>query len=462
MTKLDPMRLGQHVAEREDAALAADDAGRESTRRFLADYAARPGAPGVGAAARGSAGRRGSPARPFTPAAPGLRLALRLGLAAVVAAVALLALKDVLFAPAPLTFTIGGAGERGVLRDWASAPDDAVLPIRFSDGTQVELAPRARARVIAVSERGAEIVIESGRARLDVVPARPAPGGDSPWRVSLGPFSVEVKGTRFDVGWDPRTDDFSLDLLEGSVRVSGCQAGHAHTLVAGQGVRASCSQKRWSLIAVSAANAAASDTSDADARDAEVASPPDPATSLRPEDDARQPAPAETRAAAPRSGARATEPRSWQSLAARGHYAAAFERALAAGFDAECERVGASDLVLLGDTARLSGDAARARAAYQAARRRFDGSRGAAQAAFGLGRLSVQADPAEAIEWFERSLREAPRGPLAAAAHDWIFELVGETGSAARRRQVAERYLEHHPDGAHADDARRLIEDDGR
>ena len=505
MTELDLTRLGRHVAEREDAALAADDAGTsEGTRRSVAEYAARTGAereggdagaaalgregaaPGTGGAARrgrerwfGLGPKHGRGSRTRGAGAPALGLRLGLVAMAAVVAVGLFALKEV--APAPLSFTIGANGESGVLRDWASAPDDASLPIRFSDGTRVLLEPQARARVVALSERGAEVVIESGRAHLDVVPARAPVAGESPWRVSLGPFSVEVKGTRFDVEWDPRTDDFALDLFEGSVRVSGCQEGHAHTLVAGQGVRASCSQKRWSLVSVSeATGSSASGATGAGATGAGAASagaagagpvvhPAAGAGGALGEDAggasvAAGAAGAKVVRGRGASAARAQQAsaRSWQALALHGHYSEAFERALDAGFDSECERVGASDLVLLGDTARLGGDAARARAAYLAARRRFDDSPAAAQAAFGLGRLAVKSNPREAIEWFERSLREAPKGPLAAAAHDWLFELVGETGTPSRRREAARRYLEQHGDGAHAEDAQRILEGNER
>jgi hypothetical protein len=354
VTELDLTRLGRHVAEREDAALAADDAGAvEGTRRFVAEYAARTDAEregaalGAGAAGRGRwfglgpklGRRRGTRSETPGTGAPALGFSLGLAAMAAVVAVVLFALKDVVFAPAPLSFTIGANGESGVLRDWESAPDDASLLIRFSDGTRVLLEPRARARVVAVTERGAEVVIESGRAHLDVMPA-PAPvPGESPWRVSLGPFSVEVKGTRFDVEWDPRTDDFALDLFEGSVRVSGCQEGHAHTLVAGQGVRASCSQKRWSLVSVSEAvgssssAAAGAGTSSAGATGAGPAARlPGGASSERVPgagdafgEDAEgakgeageKPSPGRGRSTA---RARPASPQSWQALALRGHY----------------------------------------------------------------------------------------------------------------------------------------------
>jgi hypothetical protein len=479
VTELDLRRLGRHVAEQQEAQLEAAraaegaDAAGERTRRFLAEYAARrDGEPRAHGEARSHDAARGRGRRLAFGGERGQR-AVRVwrwvGLAALVA-VALFALKAAFAPPAPLSFTVGPASEPGVLRDWESAPDDARLPIRFSDGTRVELEPSARARVVAVTHRGAEIVVESGRAHIDVVPAPVS--GESPWRVSLGPFAVEVKGTRFDVEWDPQSGDFALDLFEGTVRVSGCHEGHSHTLVAGQGVRASCSEKRWTLVSVSEAEAAEA-AAPVGSRTAEAVAPipSEEAAAAVPEtlapaprETARPTGPSAVTGSRPTTGSRgvtgprAVTPRSWQALALDGHYSAAFERALEAGFESECERVGASDLALLGDIARLNGDDARARAAYLAVRQRFDASPAAAQAAFALGRLAVKSDRSAALEWFERSLREAPRGPLAPAAHDWLFELGVETGSPARRREVAQRYLDDHPDGAHAEDARRLLE----
>ncbi len=164
------------------------------------------------------------------------------------ALVGVFALKEAVFWKPPLSFTIGTSSESGVLRDWEDAPEDAPLPIHFSDGTLVELQPNARARVVGVGRAGADVVIESGRAQVDVAPAHFRVPGESPWRLSLGPFSVEAMGTRFDVEWDPRSDNFELDLHEGSVTVSGCERDRSITVVAGQGVRASCSRKQWTVL----------------------------------------------------------------------------------------------------------------------------------------------------------------------------------------------------------------------
>jgi hypothetical protein len=447
-------RLGRHVAEQENARLDAAEP-HEGARRFLAEYAARR-SQNENLDQEKEPGPASAPQEGRGPSSP--RMWLRLSLAALLV-VGLFALKEAVFWHPALSFTVGS--ETGVLRDWESAPDDARLPIRFSDGTTVDLEAGARARVVAVGRAGAEIVIESGRAHVDVVPVRLRVPGESPWRVSLGPFSVEVKGTRFDVEWQPHLDEFALDLFEGSVRVSGCESGTSHTLVAGQGVRASCSKKQWSLVTLGEA-----------AREAPEV--PAPAPPVAPADAASpQAAPSDGRAAgdsvAPQTSARkaaparagdATAPRSWRTLARQGHYAAAYEAALGIGFEAECERLDADDLALLGDTARLNGDRRRAELAYRAARQRFAGSPGAARAAFALGRLAVKTDPLAAIRWFESYAREQPGGPLISAADDWLFELVGASGTPARRREIARAYLEDHPQGAHAADARRILDAD--
>jgi hypothetical protein len=182
------------------------------------------------------------------------------------------ALKERVFWDPPLSFTVGADAESGVLHDWESAPDDATLALRFSDGTLVTLEPKARARVVAVGRAGAQIVIESGRARVEVKAARFRVPGESPWRVRLGDFSVEAESARFDVGWAPRADGFAIAVLDGSVTANGCDDRRSLQLGAGEGLTASCSQHRWQPVA--AADALASVPIEADSPP--TAAPPTP------------------------------------------------------------------------------------------------------------------------------------------------------------------------------------------
>lgn len=431
--------LGAHVAEQQEHLLSG--AGSEATRRQLALYVA-------------ARAERRSRSR-FTP---GRRVWVPLALSALLLLV-LFGARGLLW-PA-LEFQVGSAAQPGLLPAWASAPPGESLPIRFSDGTRIVLAPEARARVVAVGRAGAELVLESGRARLDVVPARRWPG-ERPWRIDGGPFSVEVKGTRFEVSWDPRADQFSLDLFEGTVSVEGCGRDTAVQVVAGQGVRASCAEKRWSVAPLSELGAAPVATPP-------VATPPvAPPRVTEPEPPVSPPAVMEPASPAPsalrprRSPASRPQERAlpgWSELARGGRYAEAYVSAQRVGFETECESAGAEDVLLLGDVARLAGEPAGAARAYEAVRRRFSGSSSAARAAFALGRLRVEADRAGAERWFETYVREEPRGPLVQAAHDWLFELAVSSGQSQRQQARARSYLELYPTGAHAEDARRLLAD---
>lgn len=428
MSERELAALGRHVARRVDARLAGappDEAARRRLAEYVAQRASEPRA------------RRATPRR-----APLYALAC-----AALVVLAVVSLADRL-RPA-LSFSVGKSAAPGQLMTWESAPPDAPLPLRFSDGTRVELEPGARARVVALGRVGADVVLESGRAHVDVVPVRGRLPGERAWRVSTGPFTVEVKGTRFDVGWDAARAELALDLFEGSVVVQGCGDGEQRSLEAGQGLRASCTGERWKvapLAALAASEAAASAA--AVSAEAVMSEPAPPVAVAEPE-----PAPSVTRRAprAPRAA------RTWQALARAGHAAPAYRAALAE-FDALCERAPASDLWLLGDVARLNDDTGRARIAYQSLRRRFPGSALAAQAAYALGRLEVGHSRGEAMGWFERYLAEQPSGSLAAAAHDWLLELSLQGSDRERQRAIARRYLERQPAGAHAQDARRILE----
>lgn len=417
--------LFEHVATSEDVLLAASPPS-EAARRQLAEYVAQR-----------------SPRRPRLLESRRSRWTL-LSLAAALAC-GVFATRS-LWSDSSLTFSVGTSAASGALGTWQSAPEDGRLPLRFSDGTRVELEPKARARVVAIGPYGAEIVLESGAAHLDVVPVRKHAPGGSPWRVSTGPFSVEVKGTRFDVAWDPGADEFSLDLFEGSVVVKGCGPEAGHVISAGQGVRASCGRAAWAIVPLGQAASSAA-----------------PATQAAPTE-----VPATQDAlAAPGSSGRAAPSRatsgnrragSWQALARAGRYQRAYAQLTSSDFEAEYASASAQELLLLGDVARLSGDTERARRSYAALRRRFPGDEAASQAAFALGRASLDQDPRAAAQWFDVYLEERPHGPLAQAALDRLLELAVADGDAGRLAEVARTYLDRYPSGSHASLARRILQ----
>ncbi|HEY8073270.1 MAG TPA: FecR family protein [Labilithrix sp.] len=140
--------------------------------------------------------------------------------------------------PAPrteaLTFHVAQA-ERGVVGAFLAAPAEREMPLAFSDGTNIRLAPLAKARVSEVGPNGARVLLESGVVHAEVV-HRP----DAHWSVDAGPFEVRVTGTKFDVAWDPSEASIVVELREGSVVVTGCTLGEGRRVVAGEKLHVSC------------------------------------------------------------------------------------------------------------------------------------------------------------------------------------------------------------------------------
>lgn len=304
---------------------------------------------------------------------------------------------------------------------WLGAPDDARLPLEFSDGTRVELAPRARARVRELRADGAHLELDDGRLRLHVTPRRGAR-----WQLDAGPFGVRVTGTRFDVSYVKSEDRFELTLEEGEVILHGCVFGSGRKLAPGQTVRASC--RKPSLdVSYGPARAPEASPSESPAKATlELAAPP-PATAATP---AKLPE------------ARATDANENTSKLAA-------ERAPARTAGAE---------ELLADAARHAGAPSRAAEALRNVRSRFPGSRAAALAAFKLGRLEFDANGAHAraAEWFRTYLREEPGGPMTREALGRLLESLERSGQRGRAKEFALRYRREYPTGPHAELAARI------
>lgn len=310
-----------------------------------------------------------------------------------------------------LTFAVGG-GQSGVVGSFIAAPPVEGVPLAFSDGTRIVLAPSTRARVAAIGPKGARLLVESGTLHADVVHT-----GDAKWAVEAGPFEVRVTGTSFDVAWDPKDEAIVVTLRDGSVVVSGCGLGAEGRRVAkGEELRASCKP---------AAAAAAAPAPPAETALVAATALPD------------APKPVVT--------ATASAPPSIVSAAA-----AAVAKTPAAP--------SAADLLAEADAARYAGDLDRATDILTTVRQRFAGSDAAAAAAFALGRIAFDArhDLVAAGDWFDTYLRERPSGPLAREALGRALEARHRAGDDARAELLAVRYLGSYPDGPHANLARKL------
>jgi transmembrane sensor len=324
---------------------------------------------------------------------------------------------------------------------WVSATEAVTPPIRFSDGSEVTLSQGSRARLATLDSTGAHLVLESGAADVKVIPNHGAK-----YRLSLGPFAVDVTGTRFEVGFRPSDEHFTLTLREGKVVVSGCVLGEGRTLLAGESLNASCRAGHFEISAAPAVRVGVA------AAPAQVQSPA--AAPAAPE----APAAASESAGVPAQNAAPAAP-SWQNLAKQSRFADAYSLVASDGFESAVSKASLAELALLGDTARFAGRPVDALSAYQALRSRAAGSASAKQAAFSIGRVHFdqRAAYAEAARWFRTYLAEQPGGPFAREAEGRLMESLARSGDRAGARTAAERYVEKYPSGPHARVARQLL-----
>jgi transmembrane sensor len=408
-------RLGREVAAEQDRALAQDLSLGSVRARVLAEPLRRPSR---------------------------LRPSLAIAAAAVLAAG--ISVYGLTRPRAPLAATLGG--HPLVVGEWVSATEVSSPHIQFSDGSEVALAPGSRARLATLDAVGAHLVLESGAADVRVTPNRGAR-----YKISLGPFAVDVTGTRFDVGFRPSDELFTLTLHEGKVVVSGCVLGEGRPLLAGESLSASCRAGHFEISALGAVRPGSS---------AELVAEPRPVAPAQPV--IGEPTPSAVEAAPPQPPAdamREASMPSWQALSRQGRFSDAYAAIAVEGFDAAVSRASVADLALLGETARLAGKSADALTAFQALRSRGTGSAAAKQAAFSIARVHFdqRAAYAEAGRWFRTYLAEQPGGPFSREAEGRLMEALSRAGDRLAAQKVASSYLAKYPRGPHERVARQLL-----
>lgn len=327
-------------------------------------------------------------------------------------------------APPAAIYAVSGT-EGALPSAWISVPPEAPLPLEFSDGTVVLAAPGARTRVLSTTHRGGRVAVERGKISVSVPPARGAE-----WSFEVGPFTVLVTGTRFDVAWDAPAEVFEIEMRDGSVKVSGPTIVGLTTVGAGQRLRIALAPEAAEAPAASAAP---------------LASPPAPLPEARPVS-------APPKAPRPERSA----PR-WPELLRAGRYQEGL--ALVPDLERECRAASAQDALLLADAARYAGRKPESERAHRIVRERFPGAPEAALAAFGLGRLRFEAgDDEVAVRWFELYLAESPGGLLEPEALGRILEARIKSGELEDAQRVARRYVARFPAGPQAPAARKLLE----
>jgi TolA-binding protein len=155
----------------------------------------------------------------------------------------------------------------------------------------------------------------------------------------------------------------------------------------------------------------------------------------------------------------AAPPAGWPERVADGQAAAVVAEAQRRGVPRVLSHSSSEDLAALADAARYQRRDALARRALLAQRRRFPGSARAAEASFLLGRLDDReaGDGGAALSWYDRYLRDAPRGPYAAEALGRKMMVLERQHRDADARAIAADYLRRFPNGNYAHAARAIV-----
>jgi hypothetical protein len=402
------------------------------------------------------------PERLAARASNGRRWAWRLGAVGGLACAAAMAL--VVVRTRPISYNVAHSGDATALR--------------FSDGSQVGLPAQAEARVDAVDENGATLAIAHGTIDVSVVHR-----ARTRWSVRAGDYEIRVTGTKFAARWNPDKRILTVGMREGSVLVTGPGIREPMRVVGGQRLRATV---HGADVVDVPAGGDIGDERDSDGATQATApaamAPAPPPVAAAPGPELQPAAPVAPAPAAPvhatreeRSAPAARPHRSspapaapsaptllaqadsnWRVQAARAQYRAALDAAVREGWRGDCDRLGSEDVILLGDVARLAGDATHAEEAYQTARRRFPS---ADRPVYGLGLIAfeVRRDYAASSRWFEAYLRSFPRGPLAREAGGRLLESRLKAGEYGAARDAASSYLRAYPDGPHAALARQTL-----
>lgn len=329
--------------------------------------------------------------------------------------------------------------------------------LTFSDGTRLAVVSTSRVVINGVTPRGAKIRLVRGTVDAHV---RPRP--DNRWVFFAGPFHVDVKGTSFRLDWQPNGDRLSLTMWSGAVVVAGGHLGRPLTVKAGESIQVSAVDVTATVLPHAGTFAGAS--TGAGFAPAPGIAPgagdgPRAVVTRRRRPAAR----GERHDARDVASPRDARDRAWPDLLAEGEFAEIVKQARHRGIETTLTRGNDVDLAALADAARYTRDNQLARRVLLTLRTRYPGSERAKSGAFFLGRLGEahDGDVDTALTWYERYLRESPRGPYAEGAMAREMVLLRQR-SRGRAKAVAGRYLHEYPEGTYRDLAIRLRGPEGQ
>ncbi len=333
-----------------------------------------------------------------------------------------------------LTFTIdGAAAPQG---GYVASTRAAQPTLSFSDGTRIQMEPRARGRVMDLNAHGARVILEEGRANVQVAHR---PGAH--WQFEAGPFLITVHGTAFSFGWNAHDARFDIQMRSGVVSVTGPSLDGDIFLRDTQTL---------SLTSNGDGEVTASDKTKGEGSAFDNDLTPSSSSALV----FALPAVSPTASAPLRSHVE-----DWTSRLANGHAAEIVDDAERRGMRRVLETCSSEDLAALADAARFERRNALARRALLAQRRRFPGSLRAKEASFLLGRLddASQRGAGSSLRWYDLYVTEAPNGPFVSEALGRKMVVLERSGNHPEAMRVASDYLLRYPGGTYSHAAQALV-----
>ena len=333
---------------------------------------------------------------------------------------------------------------------WLSSSELKGIDLSFSDGSFIALERNTELRVQDLKPNGAHLLLERGNIDVSVVPKK-----KKNWKIDAGPYRIYVTGTRFDVEWIPDQKRFIVDLHEGSVKVDGPLLEKGKRLSRGERMTVSLDNriaeisKRDRLERIVSREFISSEETVDSQGGADDEEGSDGFDGER-----------RNRGQRRHSVIRTKKP-AWRTLAKKGDYAAAVELLNGEEIQKVISKGTIGDLMLLGDSARLSRHPRMALNIYKAVRSRFPQTPASQRAAFSLGRIALEQynDPAKAAKWFRTCYQENQNGTMAREAAGRLMEALDRAGNKSAARDVATSYVSRFPGGPHTKLAQKLLTD---
>lgn len=325
-------------------------------------------------------------------------------------------------------------GRKMTVGEWEDTAGGGRL--RFSDGTELAAEGGTRWRVVQVTSHGGTIQLERG-----ALSARVEPRADARWQLDVGPYRINVTGTRFSTSWDAVEEVFELTMDEGSVMLAGPVVGAEREVRAPEQIHVDVRERKLTASRPRADTPTAEPTSTSTGAST-IAAPT-----------------ASTIAAAPptTSTSPPTLP-TWMILAQRGMHAEAVAAMRWRDQASLLASESPAGLLLLSHSARLGGDHALASRALDALKTRFPDTVQGRTARFLSGKIYFDQERyARAAAELSAYLKSAPTGAFVDDAQVLQILALHASGSGDQARSLARAYLDKNPNGHRAARLRGIL-----